>query len=103
MDRGFEHYIAVKKRAAVELSRSGLDWVILRPSVLKEDPGLGTVNLGAAQLHTEISRDDVAATLAELTHPPPYVGRKVLEVTEGPTPIGQAVAAQTKLSSIPEP
>jgi uncharacterized protein YbjT (DUF2867 family) len=93
MDESFEHYIIVKKRADVELVQSGLDWVILRPSALKNDPGVGTVSLGLAQFHTEVRRDDVAATLAALAHTP-SVHRKILELTEGPTPIGEAVAAQ---------
>lgn len=93
MGEGFEHYIAVKKRADVELSQTDLDWVILRPSALKDDPGTGTVSLGVAGFHTEVRRDDVAATVAELVHTP-AVRRRILELTEGPTPIGRAVAAQ---------
>jgi len=61
MDEGFEHYITVKKHADIELSQSDLDWVILRPSALKNEPGTGTINLGVAQIHTEVRRDDVAA------------------------------------------
>lgn len=93
MEESFEHYIAVKKRADVAVVQSDLDWVILRPSALKDDPGVGTVSLGPAQLHTEIRRDDVAATLAELAHAP-AICRQILEVTEGSTPIRQAVTAQ---------
>ena len=92
MDESFEHYIAVKKKADVELAHSGLDWVILRPSALKNDAGVGTVSLSPAEFHTEIRRDDVAATLAELVHTP-AIRRRILEVTEGATPIGEAVAA----------
>jgi uncharacterized protein YbjT (DUF2867 family) len=92
-DDDFEHYIAVKKRADVALSQSDLDWIILRPSMLKDDPGTGLVDLGVAEVHTEISRDDVAAVLTQLIHTP-GVRRKILEVREGSTPIIQAVAAQ---------
>ena len=65
---------------------------ILRPSALKNEPGTGTINLGVAQIHTEVRRDDVAATLAELIHTP-AVSRKILELTEGSTPISKAVGA----------
>lgn len=41
-----EYYFALKKEAEVALSRSGLDWVILRPSLLVDGPGAGTVSLG---------------------------------------------------------
>ena len=92
MDAGFEHYMAVKKQADIALSESNLDWVILRPSALKNDPGVGTVSLAVAQIHTEVRRDDVAATLAELVHAP-AVSRKILELTEGDTPIAEAVGA----------
>ncbi|WP_333973117.1 SDR family oxidoreductase [Alteromonas mediterranea] len=92
MDEGFEHYITVKKHADIELSQSDLDWVILRPSALKNEPGTGTINLGVAQIHTEVRRDDVAATLAELIHTPAVI-RKILELTEGSTPISKAVGA----------
>lgn len=90
MDEGFEHYIMVKKQADIALSKSDLDWVILRPSALKNDPGTGTISLGVAQIHTEVRRDDVAATLAELIHTP-AVSRKILELTEGSTRIPKAV------------
>jgi len=89
----FEHYIAVKKRADVELSRTELDWVIIRPSSLNNETGVGTVSLGPAEFHTDISRDDVAATIAQLIHTP-ALRRKILELTEGATPIETAVAVQ---------
>jgi uncharacterized protein YbjT (DUF2867 family) len=88
----FEHYMAVKKKADVELARTELDWVILRPSSLTEGAGTGAVSLGAAEIHTEISRDDVAATIAALVEFV-QVRRRVLELTAGCTPIGDAVKA----------
>jgi uncharacterized protein YbjT (DUF2867 family) len=94
MDEGFEHYIMVKKQADIELTESDLDWVILRPSALKNTPGTGTISLGVAQIHTEVRRDDVAATLAELIHTP-AVSRKILELTEGTTPISKAVGTMS--------
>jgi uncharacterized protein YbjT (DUF2867 family) len=89
----FEHYIAVKKRTDVELSRTELDWVILRPSSLNNDSGVGTISLGPAEFHTDIRRDDVAATIAELIHTP-AVRRRILELTEGTMPIERAVRMQ---------
>ena len=89
----FEHYIAVKKQAEVTLSESGLDWIILRPSSLTNETGLGTISLGPAQFHTKIRRDDVAATIAELIHTP-ALRCKILELTEGTKPIERAVAMQ---------
>ncbi|MEU0249927.1 NAD(P)H-binding protein [Streptomyces sp. NPDC006235] len=90
-----EYYFAVKKRADVELSRSDLNWLILRPSLLLDGPGTGTVSLGPAELHGEIARDDVAATLAELLHEP-RIGRQILELNTGSTPIEEAVRANVR-------
>ncbi|MDO0929665.1 NAD(P)H-binding protein [Streptomyces sp. TG1A-8] len=91
----FDHYIAVKKSADIALTQSGLDWIILRPAVLLNRPGQGTVALGPAQRHEEISRADVAATLAELLHEPRITGQ-ILELTAGDTPIPDAVRANVR-------
>ncbi|MBM7782327.1 NAD(P)H-binding protein [Arthrobacter tumbae] len=85
-----EFYFTVKKRAEVSLTRSGLEWVILRPSLLTDEPGLGSVSMGPAELHDEISRDDVAATLNEIVHEP-RIRRQILELNSGDTAIPEAV------------
>jgi uncharacterized protein YbjT (DUF2867 family) len=85
-----EYYFAVKKRADVAVARSGLDWLILRPSLLTDDPGTGVVSLGPAELHGQIPRADVAETLAALMHEP-RIGRQILELNTGDTPIPEAV------------
>ncbi|MFI6436561.1 NAD(P)-binding oxidoreductase [Streptomyces sp. NPDC050759] len=90
-----EYYFAVKKGADIALSRSDLNWLILRPALLLDGPGTGTVSLGPAEFHGEITRDDVAATLAELLHEP-RIGRQILELNTGPTPIEEAVRANVR-------
>lgn len=85
-----EHYFAVKKRAEVALTRQPIDWVILRPSLLTDDPGQGTVALGPAELHDEITREDVAAVLEALILKP-TISRRILELNTGPTAITEAV------------
>ncbi|WP_114559822.1 NAD(P)H-binding protein [Desertihabitans aurantiacus] len=87
-----EFYFAVKKLVDVTVTLSDLDWVVLRPSLLVDRPGTGQVALGPAQPDDEIPRADVAATLAELLHEP-RVRRQLLEVTQGSTPVAQAVRA----------
>ena len=94
----FEHYIAVKKRADVALTKTDLDWVILRPSTLINEAGVGTVSLGPAEVHTVVRRDDVAATIVELIHAP-AVRRVVLELTQGMTPVAYAVAMQGRAAN----
>jgi uncharacterized protein YbjT (DUF2867 family) len=44
MDDEFEHYKVEKKRAETQLVLTDLDWVILRPSALTNEPGVGTVD-----------------------------------------------------------
>lgn len=95
LGQGFDHYIAVKKDADIAVTRSGLDWIILRPSVLHDDAGRGTVSLGPAELHEDITRQDVADTLAALLHEP-RISRQILEVTQGATPIAEAVEANVR-------
>jgi uncharacterized protein YbjT (DUF2867 family) len=92
----FEHYIAAKKKADVEVVNSGLDWIILRPSTLRDGPGAGKVSLALANFHTEITRDDLASTVVELLCAP-EIKRKILEVTEGEQPIARAVSALLNL------
>lgn len=87
-----EHYMRVKKTADVFLIGTDLDWVILRPGTLTREPGTGTVSLSPALVYGSVPREDVAAVLAELLHRP-EVSRQILELTEGPTPIADAVDA----------
>lgn len=92
---GFEHYIRVKKDAEVALTRSDLDWVIVRPAALLDDPGRGSITLGPAEIHDEVPRADVAATLAEIIHQR-GISRQILELTGGDVPIPDAVAANVR-------
>lgn len=91
-----EYYFAVKKGAEITLSRSDLNWLILRPSLLVDDPGTGTVSMSPAEFHGHVARDDVAGTLAELLHEP-RIGRQILEVNTGPTPIKESVRANVRV------
>ncbi len=77
-----EFYFAAKKEAEVALTRTDLDWLILRPSLLTDDPGAGRISLGPAELHERISREDVADTLAAILRTP-FAGHQVLELNQG--------------------
>lgn len=92
MDEDFEQYMVEKKKAETQITLTDLDWVILRPSALLDDPGVGTVDLGLAKVHQEIRRDDVAETLIALMERP-AIRRTILEVTGGGMPIAEAVTA----------
>lgn len=86
----FENYMAVKKRADVHLAETDLDWVILRPGTLLDAPGTGQVRAGLAIPYGDVAREDVAATLVEVIERP-EVSRVIIELTQGDTPVGQAI------------
>lgn len=86
----FENYMRVKKMADVELAQSALDWVILRPGLLRDEHGTGLIRAGLAIPYGDVSRDDVAATLAEIIEHPD-VSRVIIELTAGDVPVRKAV------------
>jgi uncharacterized protein YbjT (DUF2867 family) len=92
LGEGFEHYVRVKKDADAHLATTDLDWLIVRPGTLVDSPGTGTVAARAALAYGDVPRDDVAAFLdAALAEP--RLNRSVVELTAGPTPVADAVAA----------
>jgi hypothetical protein len=94
MDPVFAAYLQAKLRAEDEiLPRPALDTTIVRPGRLTDDPGTGRVTLGHGIEYGDVPRDDVAAVLAEILHQGKT--NDVVEVTSGPTPIPDAVAALT--------
>lgn len=98
MDASFEHYMVEKKKAETQLVLTDLDWLIVRPSALTNEPGTGLVDLGLAKVHTEIARDDVAATVVEVLRQA-EISRIILEVTAGQTTIEEAVKAMKMYST----
>jgi uncharacterized protein YbjT (DUF2867 family) len=94
MDPVFAAYLQAKLRAEDEiLPRPALDTTIVRPGRLTDDPGTGRITLGHGIEYGDVPRDDVAAVLAEILHQGKT--NDVVEVTSGPTPIPDAVAALT--------
>ncbi len=91
----FEHYMTQKKRADVAIAASDLDWVLLRPGTLKDDDGDGHVTLGRAIAYGDVARGHVAGVLAELVETP-AIRQEALELTDGTTPVPQAVAAMVR-------
>jgi len=90
VSEGFENYIAVKRRAEVHLVETDLDWVIVRPGTLLEEPGTGKVHADVAISYGEVPRDDVAATIVELIEQP-AVNQIIIELTRGDMPVAEAV------------
>jgi nucleoside-diphosphate-sugar epimerase len=84
-------YQQAKHDADEALAASGLDWTIVRPGRLTNEPGSGFVD-AAAQLNRygEIPRDDVALVLLECLDAPNTVG-VTFELLAGETPARDAV------------
>ena len=85
----FAVYLRAKGRADAELAASGLDYTIVRPGGLTDEPGTGRVRIGA---NGDISREDVAAMFVAVLHEPRTVGL-TFELVGGDVPISDAVAA----------
>ncbi|MEV0664348.1 NAD(P)H-binding protein [Actinomadura luteofluorescens] len=93
-DEVWEAYIRAKGEAEDDLRRrDALDWLILRPGRLTDDPPTGLVALAEPPIgHGAVTRDDVAAVIAALLDAGD-VRRLTLDLLNGATPIGDAVAA----------
>ncbi|MEV6670116.1 NAD(P)H-binding protein [Streptomyces sp. NPDC051162] len=90
-DPVFAAYLRAKGAADADVrARAGLDWTVLRPGSLTDEPGTGRVALGEATGRGAVSRDDVAAVLAALLAEPGTAGR-TLELIAGDTPVDEAV------------
>ena len=91
-DEGMAPYRRAKGRADAELAASGLDYTIVRPGRLTDEPGRGHVEVGAHVGGGEVSRDDVAAVLAAALHEPRTIG-KTFELVGGELPVEEAVSS----------
>ena len=84
-------YYEAKAEADRRLAESGLDYTIVRPGSLTDDPGTGRVTVGTELAYGDIPRDDVAAVLLAVLVTPASIG-KTFELVSGDTPVDDAVA-----------
>ncbi|MER5434188.1 SDR family oxidoreductase [Streptomyces sp. NPDC002588] len=90
-DEVFDVYLRAKGEADAHVQGlDSLDWTVLRPGALTDDPGTGLVRLEAHTGRGAVTRDDVAAVLAELLDTPATSGL-TLELIGGSTPAPVAV------------
>lgn len=92
-DRGevWAAYLRAKKAAEEAIAATDLDWTILRPGRLTDDPGVGKVLLAPPPVDpAAVTRDDTAAVLAALLDAPGTEGR-ILELREGGLDVNAAV------------
>jgi uncharacterized protein YbjT (DUF2867 family) len=91
-DDVFSVYLRAKAEADRALMDSGLQWTIVRPVRLADDPGSGRVRISAEPISGKVPRDDVAAVLAAIVHEP-RSAEHILYVSSGDDPIEEALAA----------
>src|SRR4051794_8888605 len=86
----FQIYLRAKSEADADLRRRDLDWTIVRPGGLLDDPPTGRVKVAASTGAGSVPRADVAAVLVELlVHD---LGlRSQFELVSGSIPIPEAL------------
>jgi uncharacterized protein YbjT (DUF2867 family) len=89
-DDVFTIYLRAKDAAERELRERDLDWTILRPGALTDEPGTGLVTLGTSVSGVNVPRADVAAVLLALLDAPETAGMTV-ELLSGSVPVVDAV------------
>jgi uncharacterized protein YbjT (DUF2867 family) len=89
-DDVFQVYLRAKQQADDDLRSRDLDWTVVKPGRLIDEPGTGRVAAGSVE-RGEIPRDDVAAVLAAVLETPGTVG-KTFALVGGDTPVAEAVA-----------
>lgn len=89
-DPVWKAYIEAKRDADIELKKTGLDWTILRPGPLTDDPATGLVTLSPDAGRGDVTREDVALVVAAVLQVPSSIGKQ-WELRGGETPIRDAV------------
>src|SRR6195952_5022218 len=86
----FQVYLRAKSEADAAVRESGLDWTIVRPGGLTDDPGTGKISVGGTVDRGTIPRADVAAIIVSSLGG--LAVGKQFEVISGQTPIADALA-----------
>lgn len=89
-DSSFFPYADAKAAADEHLRGTGLDWTILGPSRLTDEPGSGLIETGDGVQKGSVSRDDVAAVIACVVDAPGS-GGCTIDFNNGSTPIADAL------------
>jgi uncharacterized protein YbjT (DUF2867 family) len=90
-DDTFAVYLRAKGKADQELQDSGLDYTVVRPTGLTDDPGAGSVEIAEQVERGQISREDVAGVLVAVLDEPATIG-KTFALGPGDVPVKEAVA-----------
>jgi len=85
----FQTYLRAKAEADEVLRNSGLDYTIVKPGRLTDEPGTGKVTLAPDLDSGEIPREDVAAVLVEVLETPGTAARE-FDLIGGESPVKEA-------------
>jgi len=89
---GLRHYLKAKKAADEHLQTAGIDFAIVRPVSLTNDPGTGCVEVSPEQVSgSEIPREDVAEVLERCVSVSEASGA-VFQLSQGKDSISDAMA-----------
>ena len=92
-DEVFQAYLRAKGAADEAIrARTALNWTIVRPGMLTNDPATGHVTIADSTGRGSIPREDVAAVLVAVLDEPGTAGRS-FDLISGDTAITEAVAA----------
>ncbi|TDT66162.1 SDR family oxidoreductase [Frigoribacterium sp. PhB116] len=91
-DAVYQVYMRAKSEADADLrARDGLDWTVVRPGGLTDDPGTGQVTVGQTVERGTVSRADVAEVIATAIIEGTAV-KTQFELVSGETPVSDALA-----------
>ena len=90
-----EAKLAADTNLVTDNGRRGLDYTIVRPTGLSNDPGKGTIAAGKVHLNQMISREDVATVVIQCAKHEATIGLAI-DCVGGDTPIADAVADVAK-------
>jgi uncharacterized protein YbjT (DUF2867 family) len=91
-DEVWRAYVEAKRDADAALRGSGLDWTIIRPGRLTDEPATGLVALGEDVERGAVPRADVAAVVAAVLGVTSTHGRQ-WNLVSGQVPVAEAVRA----------
>jgi uncharacterized protein YbjT (DUF2867 family) len=89
-DDVFQVYLRAKSDADAALRASDLDWTIVRPGGLTDEPATGLIEVGETVERGDVSRADVAAVIAHVLTTGVAL-RQQFELVAGDRPIAEAL------------
>lgn len=86
-----KHYYVAKHYADRILMDSDLDYTIVKPGALLDEPGSGNIQIGESLERGSVPREDVASTIVEVLRNPKTV-RRSFDLVSGDVSISEAIA-----------